>query len=115
MFNGMGPGHINFSCVTDGLSSTFMVGERRAELLTWGGMFCYNFPGAFTQQKPNSPTMNLTNAGVFLNNGGFSSVHTGGLHMAMGDGGVHFVSSNIDFATWCRLGDRADGNVAELP
>jgi prepilin-type N-terminal cleavage/methylation domain-containing protein len=115
MFNGRGNGCVNFRDVTDGLSMTSMLGERRAELLFWGGTFSYNFPGAFTQQKPNSPTQQLTNAGAYQQNGGFSSVHTGGLHMAMGDGAVRFISNNIDFYTWCRLGDKADGNVAQLP
>ena len=115
MFNGRGQGRTNFRDVTDGLSMTFMLGERRAELIIWGGTWSYNFPGAFTEQKPNSPTLQLTNAGAYQNNGGFSSMHTGGLHMAMGDGTVRFISNNIDFVTWCRLGDKGDNNAVSLP
>jgi prepilin-type N-terminal cleavage/methylation domain-containing protein/prepilin-type processing-associated H-X9-DG protein len=38
------------------------------------------------------------------------SRHTGGSHVAMGDGSVRFVSENVDTLTWQRAGARADGN-----
>ncbi len=38
------------------------------------------------------------------------SRHTGGVHTLMGDGGVRFVSENVDFLTWQRLGHISDGN-----
>ena len=37
------------------------------------------------------------------------SYHTGGVHAAMSDGAVRFVSENIDVQTWMKLGIRKDG------
>jgi prepilin-type N-terminal cleavage/methylation domain-containing protein/prepilin-type processing-associated H-X9-DG protein len=104
----------NLRDITDGTSNTFLAGERNAEGLNWGGAFSANFPIAFTGQRPNSPTMNKTNTGAYQANGGFSSYHTGGVHMLMCDGAVRFISDNIDHAVFCRTGDKADGNVASL-
>jgi prepilin-type N-terminal cleavage/methylation domain-containing protein len=104
----------NFRDFTDGTSTTFLAGERNAEELNWGGAFSSNFPIAFTAQKPNSPTRNRTSPGAYQQNGGFSSYHTGGVHMLMGDGAVKFISDNIDHSVFCRSGDKADGNAVTL-
>jgi prepilin-type processing-associated H-X9-DG protein len=40
-----------------------------------------------------------------------SSRHTGGVHVTMADGSVHFISQNINLATWRGLGTRAGGEV----
>ncbi len=112
IFGGRGVTAIRMRDITDGTSNTFLMGERRAELSQWGGAWCDNFPGAYTGQKPNSPTMNSDTSGDgYKDNGGFSSVHTGGLHMCLADGSVRFISENVDFRTFCWLGDKADGNV----
>ena len=42
---------------------------------------------------------------------GFGSEHTGGAHFTLGDGSVRFISDNIDFTTYNRLGTVSDGNV----
>ncbi|QDT53698.1 Type II secretion system protein G precursor [Caulifigura coniformis] len=39
------------------------------------------------------------------------SYHTGGVHAAMSDGSVRFVSENIDVQTWMKLGIRKDGQT----
>jgi prepilin-type N-terminal cleavage/methylation domain-containing protein len=100
--------------ITDGASNTFLAGERNAQECDWGGAFCWNFPVAYTAQKVNSPSRTADPSKWWINCG-FSSYHVGGAQMLMGDGGVHFISSNIDFTLWCRLGDKADGNVASVP
>ncbi|WP_145262102.1 DUF1559 domain-containing protein [Calycomorphotria hydatis] len=41
----------------------------------------------------------------------FGSYHVGGAHFAMADGSVHFLSENIDIATYQNLAIRNDGNV----
>lgn len=41
----------------------------------------------------------------------FSSAHEGGLHFILADGSVHFVSENIDYNTFRRLGQIQDGEV----
>ena len=40
---------------------------------------------------------------------GFRSLHPGGAHFAMADGSVHFITENIEYLTYQRLGDRRDG------
>lgn len=40
---------------------------------------------------------------------GFKSKHVGGAHFLLADGSVHFISENIDYNTYQRLGDRRDG------
>ncbi|TWT60596.1 DUF1559 domain-containing protein [Rubinisphaera italica] len=42
---------------------------------------------------------------------GARSQHKGGVQILLGDGGVRFVSENIDLATWQNLGHMSDGNV----
>ena len=42
---------------------------------------------------------------------GIRSTHTGGAHVLMGDGGVRFLSENIDFNTLLALSQREDGTV----
>jgi prepilin-type N-terminal cleavage/methylation domain-containing protein len=41
------------------------------------------------------------------------SWHPGGVHVALADGAVRFVSDTIDPATWKNLGHRADGKVLD--
>lgn len=43
--------------------------------------------------------------------GGFGSHHAGGMHVALADGAVRFVSENIAAQVWHQLGDRADGGL----
>ncbi|MEW4529395.1 DUF1559 domain-containing protein [Maioricimonas sp. JC845] len=39
------------------------------------------------------------------------SLHVGGVHTLLCDGGVRFVSENIDITTWQNLGNKSDGEV----
>ena len=39
---------------------------------------------------------------------GFSSLHPGGMNMAMTDGSVTFINETIDYRAWNLLGDKAD-------
>ena len=41
----------------------------------------------------------------------FKSRHPGGAQFLLGDGSVHFLSENIDYITYQKLGDRRDGQV----
>lgn len=105
--------------ITDGLSNTFLAGERLSQECNWGGAFAINFPVAFMAQKPNSPsrTKPATAASVdeYWRNCGFSSQHPAGLNMAICDGSVRFIPNTIDFTVWCLAGDKADAQVVDLP
>jgi prepilin-type processing-associated H-X9-DG protein len=39
-------------------------------------------------------------------------MHTGGVHVLMGDGAVRFVNDSVDYNTWLAVGTR---NGAETP
>jgi prepilin-type N-terminal cleavage/methylation domain-containing protein len=124
--NGKGPGMFNrgpvtntFANATDGTSNVFLLGERRAEECRFSGAFNANFSIAYTGQKLNSPSRRKPNDPAFdtfdyTRNCGYSSHHPGGASMCMVDASVQFISNTIDFETWCRLGDKADGQTASL-
>jgi type II secretory pathway pseudopilin PulG len=100
---------------TDGLSNTFLVGERRSPGTIngqftggdtiWAGASDDNFPDwqGFAMHvgacDPASP-LNLKTTTAPSANGpapylAFSSVHAGGGHFLMGDGAVRFISESI--------------------
>jgi len=112
MFGGRNVYAGNFRDTPDGLSNTFMLGERRQEYMHHAGALCWNFQGASTGMKLNSRLINKNDPNDYQHNMGFSSVHTGGAFFCFGDGRVKFISENIDYPTYCRTGDRNDGAVA---
>lgn len=98
---------------TDGTSNTFLLGERPIDGNgSWGWeVNCAEGDGMLGTGYPMIQ-LNTTN---FNPNGylpaAYGSYHTGGAHMAMGDGSVRFVSVNIDRNTWLALGSRAGSEV----
>jgi len=111
MFSGTGAVSVKIRDVTDGTSNTFLLLERRSELHKDLHMFNPNFQGVMTGMKPNSPSINLNSDTAYQYNTGASSHHSGGLHALLSDGGVRFISNNIDFMTYNNIGNKADGNV----
>ncbi|MGH7129215.1 MAG: DUF1559 domain-containing protein [Planctomycetaceae bacterium] len=113
--------------VTDGTSMTIMGGEVRPDCTDHqaGGWYDANFvSSAFTTAPINFPTCRGEppyqglGGGTACNNWstwqvsmGFKSRHEGGAHFMMGDGSVRFISENIDYVTYQRLGDRRDGQT----
>jgi prepilin-type processing-associated H-X9-DG protein len=95
--------------IPDGLSNTILLGERNAETLDLGGGFYFNTATGFCQPRINSPRRTLpyggTNFGV---NGGYSSHHPGGAGFVFADGRVAFLDEQIDYRTYCHLGNRND-------
>jgi len=92
---------------TDGLSNTYVVGERKSDgtqdwYATWSGAP----PGGeeaiarvlgVADHTPNHPAGHLED---------FRSPHPGGVHMLFGDGRVLFINDSVDEVTWQGLATR---------
>jgi prepilin-type N-terminal cleavage/methylation domain-containing protein/prepilin-type processing-associated H-X9-DG protein len=129
-----GSSKVNFRDITDGLSNTFVVGERDWELgwgANWIGQRNYTGTGiwgsrqnlAIIDVKINDPLLQ-PNGNPAVSRG-FSSRHVGGAQFLFADGAVRFLSENIDFrnnnpnqqspvnpiGTFQKLGRRNDGFV----
>jgi len=100
---------VKFRQISDGLSKTFLVGERssRPGGTTWVG----RVPGAshamarvvgLSCNRPNSHVNHLHD---------FSSHHPSGAHFVMADGAVRLVTNEIDVDLYRALFTRAGGEV----
>ena len=107
---------ISFRDVTDGLSNTIAVAERRMRQLEalqgtthespWAAVWVGCKDSGSTPQVQNNNAIRgntqfrLQDGRCDVNNDaqeGFSSEHEGGLHALLGDGSVRFISENIDY------------------
>jgi prepilin-type N-terminal cleavage/methylation domain-containing protein/prepilin-type processing-associated H-X9-DG protein len=93
-YNGMGNAHASTSVPinTNGMCRS-ATPQERAKLM----------PPNTTQDCTNQNNWNLS--------WGFRSKHNGGAHFLLVDGSVHFLSENIDYVTYQRLGGRKDGQT----
>jgi prepilin-type N-terminal cleavage/methylation domain-containing protein len=108
--------NVKLADVTDGTSSTIMIGERNAEECGYGGAFSNNFTVFFVGQRVNSATRNVgAQPSSWWTNCGAASYHTGGAMFAMADASVHFIRQDIPLSVYSALGDKADGTVANVP
>jgi prepilin-type N-terminal cleavage/methylation domain-containing protein/prepilin-type processing-associated H-X9-DG protein len=111
---------VRFGDIGDGLSSTYVVGERSSDiaLATWTGAI----PGAevpFTRDpseveghfllvlgrgdhQPNSPSAHIDD---------FYSRHTQGLNCLFADGSVHSIGNGVSPAVWSGIQTRSGGEV----
>jgi prepilin-type N-terminal cleavage/methylation domain-containing protein len=110
-----------FSEIEDGLSNTIAMGEVLPQCSDHvnNGWFHNNAIWVATTAPINFPTCPgdpVLPRGCHLNNTwmtsqGFKSKHVGGAHFLMADGSTHFISENVDYALYQRLGDRRDAEV----
>lgn len=122
--------------IVDGVSSTFLVGESKYMLTLAGSTSTYSVGWASSIRNGSSSsvpnTASLAAASESINSrtltGGtkpqgsdpdtrntaghlFGSLHTGGCHMLLADGSVHFLSEHISLDVYHNLGIRNDGKV----
>jgi prepilin-type N-terminal cleavage/methylation domain-containing protein/prepilin-type processing-associated H-X9-DG protein len=113
---------VRIADITDGTTTTLMVGEKRMNLYYLGGANCpsgnrsddnegYTAGNDWdTMRNANVPpapdTRQPTTERGFA---GFGASHPSGLNIVFADGSVRHVSFSIDPAVFTRLGTRADG------
>jgi len=115
-------GQLTFAKVTDGLSNTIAIGEKRIReyrngsnaLIDGVGVNSMDGPtylwGHFTSRNTASPMNRPIVSSVWDNfDANFGSEHTGGGNFLMGDGAVRFISENINLTTYNLLAGRDDG------
>lgn len=114
-----------WSEIYDGLSNTIMAGETRPECSyqedtsSWAEIYPHwigtsspiNFPTCPGEKSYGATVCNLVDERITAM--GFKSRHSGGAQFAMCDGSVRFVSENVDYFTYQRLGSRLDGQSVE--
>jgi prepilin-type N-terminal cleavage/methylation domain-containing protein len=112
--------------ITDGTSKTMLVSEKRlpqsryeepdakwvsdnggwADGWDYDTLRCTMYPPAQDGEAPEGLTQ--IHADIHYQ---FGSAHAGGINAAMADGGVHFLSYDIDRELFNRLGNKADGEI----
>ena len=114
----------NFGQIPDGTSNVILMGEVLPEPECtdhgWYGSFTTNNLWFVTTAPLNFRTCNNRSnqapgicgqQNAWPTSRGFKSDHTGGAQFVLCDGSVRFISENIDYFTYNRLGCRRDGQV----
>jgi len=114
----------NFAQIPDGTSNTIMMGEVFPEWNCtdhgWEGSLTVNnlwyattAPINFRtcDNRPNRFPGVCGDTNSWPTSRGFRSDHTGGAQFVLCDGSVRFISENIDYGTYQRLGCRRDGQT----
>ncbi|MGE3777880.1 MAG: DUF1559 domain-containing protein [Pirellulaceae bacterium] len=115
---------IGISDVLDGTSNTLMVGERdtfNCRSGTWIGVRNPNGSGtravhvvsAHSQARPNDWKSVAWDTGRTGCGEGLSSLHPGGLQVALCDGSVRFISQTIQFFWYSAAAPPVNGTVAD--
>jgi len=112
--------------IRDGTSNTIAMGEVRPGcssgqwILGWyssqnwyvGTAPPINFPTCPSEPPgKESGSMDCNHWGNWNTPAGFKSTHQGGANFVLADGAVRFISENIDYRNFQRLGCRRDGEV----
>jgi len=113
------------SDITDGTTNTIAVGEIRPGCSThaqngWmhkNSLWYATTAGINIPTCPDEPGYSTNNADCRKDKDvwgpamSFKSKHTGGCHFLLCDGSTQFISENIDYRTYMKLGDRRDGQI----
>lgn len=101
--------YLDFSAIRDGLSQTFLVGERTVVLgyATWTGVLPGDAcaPAAVVASAEYPPNLRQAHAH------NFSSQHPQGANFLFGDGSVHMISQTIDLQVFHALATRSGGET----
>jgi len=114
--------------VSDGLSNTIMVGEvvpvcsDHTNRAWWSTSALWaattgpmNYPINIAGCPGNGSTIGCNTISDRATAIAFKSLHVGGAQFLLGDGGVRFITENIDYDNYQRLGDRRDNkSVADF-
>ncbi|HWL06793.1 MAG TPA: DUF1559 domain-containing protein [Planctomicrobium sp.] len=114
-----------FSDITDGLTNTVAIGEIRPGCSTHAkngwmhkNALWYAMTGGINVPTcPDEPGYSTNNTDCRKDSGAwgaamsFKSRHTGGCHFLLCDGSTQFISENVDYRTYMKLGDRRDGQI----
>ena len=99
--------NITYADITDGSSTTILVGEKLTTDLDLGWI-----SGTNATLRNTGTTINTVKDLTTLEMvGGFASSHPGGANFMFGDGSVRFLHNSIPQDLYQRLGHRADGEL----
>ena len=113
--------------ISDGLSSTILMGEVRRDCSTHvqaGWANANSQSGMTTTAIPiNYDSCSRVDSGIghcwrscnWNTAFGFKSRHPGGAHFVMGDGATRFFDENINWCTYQKLGHKSDGEPVSVP
>ncbi|MEZ6129254.1 MAG: DUF1559 domain-containing protein [Planctomycetaceae bacterium] len=102
--------------ITDGTSSTLIVGERGIPSdRGWGWYLCggTECEHYVSSERGLSPGQNVPSWQGTLRR--FWSWHAGGAHFLLGDGSVSFLNYSMDFNTYRAMSTRASGEIVSFP
>lgn len=118
-----GPVFVRMAQVTDGLSNTVAIAEKRMNKAMFGQAFDDNEPFVNSGWNDDyesfrtatvSPATDFNTPGSTTSPTMFGSAHTSGFNTLLGDGSVRHVRYTIDLNTFQRACVRNDGQVSSL-
>ena len=105
---------VRFRDILDGTTNVMAIGERSPSYSCWCAWSAANGVWIVTRYRINQIRETVpTPPGVCEEIGGvrYGAVgfHPGGINVAFGDGGVHFLAETMDFAVYQQIGHLSDG------